>query len=398
MTSRSIDRPLQRQIERWFIARGVPQLIEGYTAERRMDTRAVPFVFAWLILGTLLFWGTRPDWSPLLNGVGVLGTLAFIGLGVTVVQRSQRRWLPGRALPAYFVLGLGLLVAIPAAVVHASLLDGVRAGVDALLGIAMIWVVIGLGLAEIAWWGLRRLESELLQIVGLLSTTLPVLLILVFFLLFAAEIWEAAHLLATVELWAVLALVALVAAVLVVSAMRAEMRTIDSADAATLRTLALETPAAPLVDGSRLGVAPPLSLLQRLNLQALAVIAQLVQSLFVALLVTGFLILFGIIALPVELQERWIGEPVTSLMAFELLGEARALSMELLTVTAMLGAIVGLYFTGLAVTDSAYRPAHFGRIVDEVWTLVAARRFYAAAVSPPPPLDSVSGGGRSAGG
>jgi hypothetical protein len=33
----------RRQIERWFAGRGVPQMVEGYSTEQRMDARAVPF-------------------------------------------------------------------------------------------------------------------------------------------------------------------------------------------------------------------------------------------------------------------------------------------------------------------------------------------------------------------
>ena len=53
------------------------------------------------------------------------------------------------------------------------------------------------------------------------------------------------------------------------------------------------------------------------------------------------------------------------------------LTVELLTVVVLLGGVVGLYFTGLAITDSAFRPSHFERLLDEVSLLVAARAVYA---------------------
>ena len=86
--------------------------------------------------------------------------------------------------------------------------------------------------------------------------------------------------------------------------------------------------------------------LERTNLSALVLINQLLQSTFVALLVMAFLVVFGVIVLPAEVQERWIGESVSTLLRFELLGEERRLSGQLLTVSAMLSGIVGLYFTG----------------------------------------------------
>ena len=79
---------------------------------------------------------------------------------------------------------------------------------------------------------------------------------------------------------------------------------------------------------------------------------QLLQSVFVALLVMAFLVAFGLLALPASVQEGWIGEAVNVVTVFELLGEPRTVSAELLTVSALLSAIVGLYFTGLALTDA----------------------------------------------
>lgn len=371
---------LRSAIERWFVRHGVPQLVEGYTAERRMDTRALPLIAVWLVLGTVLFWGTREDWSPALNGLGVVGTLSAVGIGVWLLRKAWGHWVLGREVPATYIFALGPLVAAPSAVVHASWLEGIGSGLNALLGVGIIYVTVGVGLAEIAGWSLRRLHAELVQIVSLLSTTLPVLLILVFFLIFSAEVWETAHLLAPSELLLVLALVGAVAVLLVVSAIRTEMRAIQVADSATLCALAEATPAAAFVTDKQAYSVAPLTALQQFNLHMLAVIAQLIQSLFVATFVTGSLVVFGVISLPVALQERWIGEAATVLLEFELLGEARALSLELLTVTALLGSIVGLYFTGLAVTDSVYRQSHFDRIADELRTLVAAHAVYVTAL------------------
>jgi hypothetical protein len=102
----------------------------------------------------------------------------------------------------------------------------------------------------------------------------------------------------------------------------------------------------------------------------------------VALLIAGFLVVLGLLAIPAEVQERWIGEPVQTLVRFGFLGEERRLSAELLTVSALLGGIVGLYFTGLAITDAAtQRSAEFRRAVSDVRQLLAVRAVYLAALS-----------------
>jgi hypothetical protein len=279
---------------------------------------------------------------------------------------------------------LGLFVAVPSGLIEDSWGIGVRNGLNALIGMGAIYLVVGLGIGEIAWWSLKRLRHELARIAGLLARTLPVLLILVLFLLFAAELWEAAHLLTTVELMAVVALLVLVAATLVLTTFRAELQTFSSTPVDQLRSLATSTPAAALVETVDVHEVPELRKLQRLNLSVLVLLGQLIQSAFVASVIAGFLVVFGVLALPASLQEGWIGQDVTGLATFDFLGETRLLSRELVTTSVLLGSVVGLYFTGLAVTDSEYRTAHFDRLVDEVRYILTAHAFYVAALHEEP--------------
>ncbi|HEX2154246.1 MAG TPA: hypothetical protein VHL52_09740 [Acidimicrobiia bacterium] len=370
------------QIEVWFVRRGVPQLIDDYTEELRMDARAGPYVLAWLVVGTVLWWGTRPDWSPLLNLVGIIATLASMALGVAAIRavRGHVMWWVDRRLEGVDTFSLGILVAIPSMIIEQSVGRGIRDGRELLIGMGVIYVVIGLGLLSIGWWSLGRLRGELSRIADLLARTLPILLVLVLFLVFAAELWEAAHLLSGWELLGVVLLLVLIATLLVLTSLRSEVRALEEAGWETMRALAAETPASGLSEAAPSSPVPSLRFLQRLNVTALAVIAQLIQSAFVALLVSAFLVVFGLLVLPVALQETWIGGDVVSLAQFELLGETRILSRELVSIAVLLGSVTGLYFTGLAVTDSAYRTAHFERMLQEVRQLVAAHAFYTAAI------------------
>jgi hypothetical protein len=309
-----------------------------------------------------------------------------MAIGVAFIRkvRGQVMWWVDRRLDVLETFSLGLLVAVPSGLIGDSWSIGISNGLNALLGMGVIYLIVGLGLGEIAWWSLKRLRQELVRITGLLARTLPVLLILVLFLLFASELWEAAHLLTTAELIVVVALLALVAATLVLTTFRAELRAFSSTPADQLRSLATPTPAAKLVETVDLREVPELRTLQRLNLSVLVLLGQLIQSAFVALVIAGFLVVFGVVALPASLQQDWIGEDVTRLATFDFLGETRVLSQELVTTSTLLGSVVGLYFTGLAVTDSGYRTAHFDRLVDEVRHLLAAHAFYVAALHEEP--------------
>jgi hypothetical protein len=137
---------------------------------------------------------------------------------------------------------------------------------------------------------------------------------------------------------------------------------------------------------------PRLTRLQRANLSLLILVSQLVQSVFVGVLVAGFLVAVGLIAIPVTVQERWIGDAVRAAATVNGPVGTFLLTSELLIVSGMLGAIVGLYFTGLSLTDAAFRRDYFARVIAEVERIAAVRAVYVAAIRTPivdPAVDGI---------
>lgn len=361
----------------------MPQFIEGYGTEQSMDRRATPLIFGWLIGWSALFWFSRPEAPFPWNAFAVVGTMAFFGfadaLTDTLRGRSMRR-VP-RKYDLVDIAQFAVLPVLPTLLVQRDPLAVVMSALNVLLGIGVIYIVIGFGLLDIAVWALDRLREQLIHIATLLSRTLPLLLILVVFLMFAAEIWEAAHAMHAGELGAVIALLVAVGSILILSTFRPEVQRLEAAhDWPEVRTDAAETPAArlaerPVPEGFRV---PGLAWLERRNVEFVVLVNQLLQSTFVSLLVFLFLVLFGLIVVPATVQATWIGGPVTVLAQLDLLGESRALSSELVTVSALLSGIVGLYFTGLALTDATYRAEHYTAVVGELRMLLAARALYRA--------------------
>lgn len=376
----------RRDIERWFVRRGVPQFIEGYNTEQSMDARAAPFIAVWVAIWTAIWWAGRSDVPLAWRLIGALGSLAFVAVTYRVIMAARRRRIADR--PPKFdltdIAAFGILPAIPTLIVGRDVVASVVNALNVLLGIGLIYIVIAFGLLEIAMWALGRLHDHVLHIVTLLSRTLPVLLILVVFLMFSAEIWEAAHALDASELAVVLLLLLAVAVLLVVTTFRPEInRLAAGTDRDVVRADVQDTPAAavatPLADLAF--PAPRLTWLQRRNLDFVVVVNQLLQSVFVALLVMAFLVVFGLIVVPASVQVGWVGGPVTVLLQGEMLGEVRVLSAELLIVSALLSGIVGLYFTGLALTDATYRAEHFTTMLREVRQLLSVRAVYLAEVA-----------------
>ena len=376
----------RRDIERWFVRRGVPQFIEGYSTEQSMDARAAPFIAVWIAIWTGLWWAGRFDIPLAWRVIAALASLAVVGVAYRTIMAARRRSTAGRQqrFDLTDIAAFGILPAVPTLIVGRDVVASIYNALNLLLGIGVIYIVIAFGLIEIAVWAFGRLRDHVLHIVTLLARTLPVLLILVVFLMFAAEIWEAAHALHGGELAAVLTLLLLIAVLLVVTTFRPEIRRLEAAtDNDLVRGDVLDTPAAavatPLADVAL--PAPRLTWLQRLNLDFVVTVNQLLQSSFVALLVMAFLVVFGLIVVPEPVQSQWIGGPVTALLEFELLDEVRVLSAELLSVSALLSGIVGLYFTGLALTDAAYKAEHFTTMLGEVRQLLSVRAVYLAEVA-----------------
>ena len=376
---------LRREIERWFVRRGVPQFIEGYGTEQSMDRRAAPWIMAWLVIWASLFWFSRPEAPFPWNILAILGTMAFFTFADaftdTLRGRSRRR------LPARFDLvdigQFAVLPVVPTLLVHQEPLGVVFSALNILAGIGAIYIVIGFGLLDIAGWAFGRLQDQLVHIATLVSRTLPLLLILVVFLMFSAELWEAAHALHAQELAAVLGLLLVVGSILVVTTFRPEVHRLEAPiDWDEVRRETADTPAAALAERAVPAgfQVPRLTWLQRRNVEFVVLISQLLQSLFVSLLVLAFLVAFGLIVVPASVQAAWMGAPVTALVQFELLGEPRVLSAELLGVSALLSGIVGLYFTGLALTDPTFKSEHFTLVVGELRMLLSARALYLVAL------------------
>lgn len=377
---------IRRDVERWFVARGVPQLVPGYRDEQQLDQRATPLIGAWLALGTVLWWATRPDWPTERNALVAVMALAYMAavyLGISRL-RGRRPLERPRTWDLADIATFGILPALPAAVVHGPE-HGLFAIGNALLGVGAIYLLIGFGVPEIATWATRRIAGQLEHIVWLISRTLPLLLILVVFLLFAAEIWEAAHALTAGEVGLVIALLVVVAVLLILTTFQSELARIEErADWSEIVGEVAGTPAAALVARvpAETAVPPRLEWRERANLTLLVAVSQLVQSTFVGIVVTAFLVLFGLIAIPAEVQESWIGDGVRVVARFSFLGEMRTLSSELVAVATLLGGIIGLYFTGLALTDAAYRSEYFSRVIAEVQQIASVRAVYLVGGTP----------------
>jgi hypothetical protein len=209
---------------------------------------------------------------------------------------------------------------------------------------------------------------------------LPLLLLFTTFLFINAEVWQMSGTLVGPVYVATLAIFFLLGAVFVLSRVPALMQglaTFETWD--EVASLVEGTPAAAL-DCPRTGPAPSLhlSMRQKLNVGLVTVFSQALQITFVALLLTFFFVLFGVLAIPETTTMTWTGlHQVHVLARWHVSGRDLVLTEPLLRVAAFLGAFTGMYFTVVQSTDATYRDEFTDDVAPQIREALAVRLAYA---------------------
>ena len=81
----------RRDIERWFVRRGVPQFIEGYSTEQSMDARATPYIAVWIAIWTSIWWAGRSEIPLAWRVIAALASLAVVGVAYRAIMAARRR-------------------------------------------------------------------------------------------------------------------------------------------------------------------------------------------------------------------------------------------------------------------------------------------------------------------
>ena len=187
---------LRRDVEHWFLARGTPHFIEGYSATRDVFTRTLPV----LTLSSSSRWASalNADWRWWENVLASTGGFAFL-LGVWVAI-NQARGLRALALArpvASARVDMAVFVLAPAFVAPAvrwpDPAGARRRRRSNLFILAAIYYFTSYGLAAAAAVGDRaRWSASSRAVFGLLARALPMLLLIVALLLFTPEVWQVA--------------------------------------------------------------------------------------------------------------------------------------------------------------------------------------------------------------
>lgn len=193
-------------ISRWFVKRGVPSLLDGSDVGRDVTRRMAPALVVLYFIALVPF-ATRGPWSLLTDGAfAVLSVVAT--WVVSNLSRGRRPFTPRVTLGA---VELGLFVLVPPLigfVVGRLGGAGIGAGgedpawievaataiisvVIQLVLLAVVWVLVYFGVLALLTWLTREVIGSLGDVGVTVARTVPLLLGVVTFFFFTAEVWQA---------------------------------------------------------------------------------------------------------------------------------------------------------------------------------------------------------------
>ncbi len=371
-----------REVEQWFLRRGIPHFIHDYSARRDVFTRSLKLLVPVALFEVAgAFQADWPWWANLLAAAG--GFALLLGAWALV---NRARGLPALTRPA----SVGPVELTVFVVVAPAVLPLVFGGQEAdalavvagnLLLLGLIYAGTSYGVVPMSRWALARAAGQLGSLLALLTRALPLLLLFVTFLFVNPDVWQVAASLGAGGLAATSAFFAVVATGFVVARLPREVAGLSAfASWEEVASLTAGTPAAALVPSAAATppAATPLSRREWGNVGLVVLFSQAVQVLLVAVVILGFFLAFGMVAITAETTTAWTGAP-------EVLLELPAGDRDLLLTSALLhtsvflAAFSGLYFTVVALTDTTYRQEFYEEVVAEVRQAFAVRAAYEAA-------------------
>jgi hypothetical protein len=212
------------------------------------------------------------------------------------------------------------------------------------------------------------------------TKALPLLVLVVIFAFFSAEMWQIAYELPRWRLWLVVALFAVLGVLFMAARLDEELKKmIDKVAGDEVDDLAgvlRGTPLAGAVAGQPIE-ALPLARRERANITLVLFVAQLLQIVVLSVLVFVVLTALGALAVEGRVIDSWLGDGAST-RAGSLFGIHLPLPLGLVQVSIFLAAFSGVYFAASAATDQHYREAFFEPLLADVRTSLAARQVYLA--------------------
>lgn len=372
--------------ERWFVRRGLPHLIDDYTATDDIFTRMAPFLAGVVFLEFFLAFGDR--WTGWSQAVAFLGGMAALVGGVAVVNRIRGR--RSFQLPDDIgVWELALYVLLP--IVPTVIGSQGSAGENAVSVVAFNLVLLAVGYVVTSWalipmmrWSFGQVRRQVTDIANLAMKSLPTLLIFSAFIFINAEMWQVSNDFTLPLFGMVMLLLAGIGAIFVFVSVR--RLTVDLARFSAwgdVRPRCANTPVEEIVpaDDEPAPDTPPLVRRAEWNVNLLLFVAQGIQVLLVSLVITAFYVVFGLLTVREETLLQWttVGELTYErdwAVDIAIFGTDLIFTRQLLLVALFIGMFSGLNFAVQVITDDTYREEFIADMTAEVRDALAVRAVY----------------------
>ncbi len=222
----------------------------------------------------------------------------------------------------------------------------------ALLLVLYVWFAYGV--ASILRFTGRRIGEQLAAAVDLLARAIPLLLLFSVVLFVNTEMWQVFAGMNDATVAATAALLVVVGSVFLVVRLPREVERIERDVAAR----------------------PPLRRRQRINVGLVLFVTQALQIVLVVVAVGAFFTAFGALVIPADVIESWTGTRGRQILALGLGDIDVRVTVELLRVSAGIGALSGLYYSVAVLTDSTYREEFLEELTDDLRAVFADRARY----------------------
>ena len=342
---RAEDSERLAEYERGFRRAGLPLFIADRSAASDVFNRAVPFlglVFLGETLGAL-----NLEWSPLANVAAVAAGLGAMLLAIAMVNRARGR--DAVAIPRDVGrIELALFVVVPALLplaFNGQWRSAIVTAAANLLLLALIYGIVGFGLASILRWTAGRLAGQLRASLELFARAIPLLMIFSVVLFLTTEMWQVFSGLPTASFVGLAILFVGLGATFLVFRLPREVQ-------------ALERDAA--------GDAPALERSERVNVGLVMFVSQALQVLSVSVAIGAFFAAVGVLVIDRPVTEAWIGGAPEVLVEFTLFDHTALVTAELLRVAGAIAAFTGLYFAISMLTDDVYRREFLEELTSEM--------------------------------
>ena len=382
----SPDPRAKDRCERWFVRRGLPHLIDDYSATDDIFTRMAPFLALVVFLEFFLAFGDR--WSGWSQAVAFLGGLGALAGGVALVNRIRGRrpfQLPNDI--GLWELSLYVLLPIVPTVIGAQNSTTENAISIVVFNLALLgigYVVTSWALIPMMRWSIGQVRRQITDVADLAMKSLPTLLVFSAFIFINAEMWQVANDFTLPLFGMVMALIVGIGGVFVFVSVR--RLTVDLARFnawAEIRPRCADTPVVDLVPGDDEPQpnTPPLARRAEWNVNLLLFVAQGIQILLVSLVITLFYVVFGLLTVREDTLKQWT--TVSELtyerdwaIDFSVFEGDLVFTRQLLLVALFIGMFSGLNFAVQVITDDAYREEFIADMTTEVRDALAVRAVY----------------------